>query len=69
MANSRHWSYVQANFWLQKITIISFEKHNYHKNCSLPLYYLPTREKIAPPYTSLDMTEYLLSDRLWAPLL
>ena len=34
------------------------------KNCSHHDFYLPTREKIALPYTSPNMMQYLLRDQL-----
>ena len=34
------------------------------KNCSHHDFYLPTREKIALPYTSPNMVQYLLRDQL-----
>ena len=43
-------------------------KHT-QKNYNPPHFYLPTREKFAPPYISPDLAQNLLSDRSWAPLL
>jgi hypothetical protein len=30
-------------------------------------FYIPTREKFEPPYTSPDLVQNLLSDQLWVP--
>lgn len=49
MAYSRHWYYFQANFLMKKITIISIY---IIKNYTPHGFYLPTQEKITPPYTS-----------------
>jgi hypothetical protein len=37
--------------------------------CNPRDFYLPAREKITPPYTSQDLTENLINDQLWVPLL
>ena len=42
---------------------------NHKKICNPPYHYLPTREKFAPPHASPNLTQNLLSDRLWVPLL
>lgn len=39
-----------------------FKEQNYQNNCSPPNFYLPTREEIAPPHTSPNLTENILSD-------
>ena len=36
------------------------------KNCNPPHFYLPTWEIFAPPYTSPDLAQNLISDRSWA---
>jgi hypothetical protein len=58
MTNSRHWSHVQANFWLQNIIVISMEGINLAKNSPHDLY-LPIQEKIAPPCTSPYLAQNL----------
>ena len=50
-------------------SIINLRNKNYWKICKPPYLYLPTRENFAPPYTSLDLAQNLLIDRLWAPML
>ena len=67
MGYSRHWKCVWANVWLQKFTVISIQGIKLLKNCS-PDFYLPSWEKCALFYTSPDMVQILLSDRLWAAL-
>ena len=39
------------------------------KNCSPPHFNLPTQEELAPPYTSSNVAQNLLSDLQWVPLL
>lgn len=74
MACSRHWYYVWANFWFQKFIInsiqgmkLSFYIFWYFSNpCD---FYLPTHYKFAPPHTSPNLAQFLLSEWLWVPLL
>ena len=42
----------------------TFGFKDYRKLCNPPHFYLPTRGKFAPPYTSLDLAQSLLSDQI-----
>ena len=45
-----------------------FKKQKILNNINTLDFYLPTWEKIAPPYTSPDQAHNILSDRLWTAL-
>jgi len=64
---------VWVSFWLQKLTIISIHGIKLQKkvgNLVVSIFLYGTiRDKIALPYTSPNLVQSLLSERLWAPLL
>ena len=71
--SSKLWTlvkYARANFWLQRFIVISVEEIELLKKLQSSWFSIFLHGgKSAPPYTSLDLAQNLLSDRLWAPLL
>ena len=70
MAFSRYWYYVRTNSWLQKFIMISMwgiESQD-DLQCS---WFLSSymAKKIAPPYTSPDLAQNLISGQLRMPLI
>ena len=62
LADSSHWDDVRVNFWLQ-IFHSNFNVRNKIINRNPLDFYRPTWEYFAPPYTSPDVVQNILSDR------
>jgi len=63
MADSSHWYYVWANFWLQKFIINSNLRNKITPKIYNPrdLYLPATLEKFTPPYTTPNGTQNLVA--------
>jgi hypothetical protein len=77
-ANEEEWSGLNEWLWKTLNFGIMFGQllvSNTHNNFKVrnkiysPCFYLTTREKFAPLYTSPDLAHNFLSDQLWPPLL